>query len=68
MLWPIVINFYNLLKTNVHFQIPEIRESTNELIKENLAESILVSILQACGILFGTTFMYFMSRVNSVDF
>ncbi|CAI2353789.1 unnamed protein product [Caenorhabditis sp. 36 PRJEB53466] len=48
--------------------IPEIRESTNELIKENLAESVLVSILQACGILFGTTFMYFMSRVNSVDF
>ncbi|CAI5451830.1 unnamed protein product [Caenorhabditis angaria] len=48
--------------------IPEIRESTNELIKENLRESILVSILQALGILFGTTFMYFMSRVNSVDF
>ncbi|CAB3397962.1 unnamed protein product [Caenorhabditis bovis] len=48
--------------------IPEIRESTNELIKENLRESIVVSFLQAFGILFGTTFMYYMSRFNSISF
>ncbi|CAI4223275.1 unnamed protein product [Auanema sp. JU1783] len=44
--------------------IPEIRDSTNELIKQNLKESILVTALQVLGIGSGITLMYAMSIVD----
>ncbi|CAD6187093.1 unnamed protein product [Caenorhabditis auriculariae] len=47
--------------------IPEIRDSTNELIKENLVESMIVTALQFCGIAFGTSFMFYMSGVGDVE-
>uniref|UniRef100_A0A914ZJE6 Uncharacterized protein n=1 Tax=Parascaris univalens TaxID=6257 RepID=A0A914ZJE6_PARUN len=40
--------------------IPEIRDSVNELIKTDLNESILSTVLQALGIAVGVTFMYVM--------
>ncbi|GMT12544.1 hypothetical protein PFISCL1PPCAC_3841, partial [Pristionchus fissidentatus] len=47
--------------------IPEIRESTEELIKTNMKESLLVSLLQLLGMSSGVTFMYFMNKVTDVE-
>ncbi|PAV63754.1 hypothetical protein WR25_08003 [Diploscapter pachys] len=41
--------------------IPELRDATNELIKENMRESLIVTALQYCGFAFGVVFMFFMS-------
>ncbi|KAL3994946.1 ZIP Zinc transporter family protein [Acanthocheilonema viteae] len=41
--------------------IPEVREATTELIKNNYRESIIVTVLQSAGLLFGLSFIYFMS-------
>uniref|UniRef100_A0A1I7XLR3 Na_Ca_ex domain-containing protein n=1 Tax=Heterorhabditis bacteriophora TaxID=37862 RepID=A0A1I7XLR3_HETBA len=48
--------------------IPEIRESCNELIKENMPESLLVTLLQFLGISSGILFMYYMSTIGGVEF
>uniref|UniRef100_A0A1I7VL29 ZIP Zinc transporter n=1 Tax=Loa loa TaxID=7209 RepID=A0A1I7VL29_LOALO len=41
--------------------IPEMREATTELINNNYHESIVVTVLQSSGLLFGLSFIYFMS-------
>uniref|UniRef100_A0AC34GWG9 Uncharacterized protein n=1 Tax=Panagrolaimus sp. ES5 TaxID=591445 RepID=A0AC34GWG9_9BILA len=41
--------------------LPEIRDSINDLLKENLPEAILTTVLQFSGIAFGLGFMFFMS-------
>ncbi|GMS81881.1 hypothetical protein PENTCL1PPCAC_4056, partial [Pristionchus entomophagus] len=47
--------------------IPEVRQSTEELIKTNIKESILVTFLQFFGMGGGVTFMYFMNKLNDVE-
>ncbi|KAK6756904.1 hypothetical protein RB195_014995 [Necator americanus] len=47
--------------------IPEIRDSCNELMKVNMAESLLVTFLQFLGITFGICFMFYMSTVGDVE-
>ncbi|VDD93050.1 unnamed protein product [Enterobius vermicularis] len=42
--------------------LPELRDSTNQLIKKDLRESVLASTLQAIGILFGVIFMFCMAK------
>uniref|UniRef100_A0AC35G761 Uncharacterized protein n=1 Tax=Panagrolaimus sp. PS1159 TaxID=55785 RepID=A0AC35G761_9BILA len=41
--------------------LPEIRDSINDVLKENLPEAILTTVLQFSGIAFGLGFMFFMS-------
>uniref|UniRef100_A0AC34PU81 Uncharacterized protein n=1 Tax=Panagrolaimus sp. JU765 TaxID=591449 RepID=A0AC34PU81_9BILA len=41
--------------------LPEIRDSVSESLKTNLPEAFLTTVLQFSGIIFGVTFMYFMS-------
>uniref|UniRef100_A0A915A7D1 Zinc transporter ZIP14 n=1 Tax=Parascaris univalens TaxID=6257 RepID=A0A915A7D1_PARUN len=45
--------------------IPEVRDSTNTLIKTDLKNSLLATALQATGIALGTVFMFFMSKYGS---
>ncbi|KHN79791.1 Zinc transporter ZIP14 [Toxocara canis] len=45
--------------------IPEVRDSTNELIKTNLKESIVATLLQFVGISVGVTSMYFMASYSN---
>ncbi|XGW02018.1 hypothetical protein V3C99_014241 [Haemonchus contortus] len=47
--------------------IPEIREGCNELMKVNMRESLLVTLLQYLGITSGICFMYYMSTVGEVE-
>ncbi|KAE9415844.1 hypothetical protein Angca_008369 [Angiostrongylus cantonensis] len=47
--------------------IPEIREGCNELMKVNMAESLLVTFLQFLGIISGICFMYYMSTMGDVE-
>ncbi|CAD5225365.1 unnamed protein product [Bursaphelenchus okinawaensis] len=44
--------------------LPEIRDSFNELLKNDLAEALLTTVLQFTGIIFGTTFMFLMNITN----
>lgn len=53
-------NRWKSLPETFYSQIPEIRDSVNELIKTDLNESILSTVLQALGIAAGVTFMYVM--------
>ncbi|VDN04430.1 unnamed protein product [Thelazia callipaeda] len=49
--------------------IPEMREATSELINNNFSESIVVTVLQSSGLLFGLSFIYFMSlNANKIHF
>ncbi|CAJ0590457.1 unnamed protein product [Cylicocyclus nassatus] len=47
--------------------IPEIRDSVNELMKVDMAESLLVTLLQYLGIAFGIAFMFYMSLMGDVE-
>ncbi|WKY10185.1 hypothetical protein Q1695_002494 [Nippostrongylus brasiliensis] len=47
--------------------IPEIREGCNELMKVDMKESLIVTVLQYCGIASGICFMYYMSTVGDVE-
>uniref|UniRef100_A0A1I7Y9J9 MFS domain-containing protein n=1 Tax=Steinernema glaseri TaxID=37863 RepID=A0A1I7Y9J9_9BILA len=47
--------------------IPEVRESFNEILKDSLAEAVLTTLLQACGITFSIFFMYYMSCYGDED-
>uniref|UniRef100_A0A8R1UE59 Tag-140 protein n=1 Tax=Pristionchus pacificus TaxID=54126 RepID=A0A8R1UE59_PRIPA len=47
--------------------IPEVRDTTEELIKTNMRESFLVTLLQFLGMGGGVTFMYFMNKLNDVE-
>ncbi|VDO59656.1 unnamed protein product [Haemonchus placei] len=51
----------------VSMLIPEIREGCNELMKVNMRESLLVTLLQYLGITSGICFMYYMSTVGEVE-
>lgn len=44
--------------------LPELRESFNELLKEDLGEALFTTVLQFSGILFGTTFLFVMNIAN----
>lgn len=48
--------------SSIQLQLPELRDSTNQLIKKDLRESVLASTLQAIGILFGVIFMFCMAK------
>ncbi|EYC17404.1 hypothetical protein Y032_0030g2029 [Ancylostoma ceylanicum] len=47
--------------------IPEIRDGCNELMKVDMAESLLVTLLQFLGITFGICFMFYMSTRADVE-
>ncbi|KAK5985832.1 Zrt (ZRT) Irt-(IRT-) like Protein Transporter [Trichostrongylus colubriformis] len=47
--------------------IPEIREGCNELMKVDMKESLLVTLLQYLGITSGICFMYYMSTVGDEE-
>lgn len=59
------LNFWN--SSELAFQIPEVRDTTEELIKTNMRESFLVTLLQFLGMGGGVTFMYFMNKLNDVE-
>ncbi|CAD5231525.1 unnamed protein product [Bursaphelenchus xylophilus] len=44
--------------------LPEIRDAFNELLKNDLSEALLTTVLQFTGIMFGTTFMFLMNVSN----
>uniref|UniRef100_A0A0R3RZR3 MFS domain-containing protein n=1 Tax=Elaeophora elaphi TaxID=1147741 RepID=A0A0R3RZR3_9BILA len=49
--------------------IPEMRETTSELINNNYHESIIVTVLQSAGLLLGLSFIYFMSlHIDKIQF
>uniref|UniRef100_A0A915PVQ8 ZIP Zinc transporter n=1 Tax=Setaria digitata TaxID=48799 RepID=A0A915PVQ8_9BILA len=48
--------------------IPEMREATSELITNNFNESIIVTILQSAGLLFGLSFIYFIEFKEALKF
>ncbi|EPB72890.1 hypothetical protein ANCCEY_08026 [Ancylostoma ceylanicum] len=55
-----------LLRYDFHL-IPEIRDGCNELMKVDMAESLLVTLLQFLGITFGICFMFYMSTRADVE-